>query len=96
MVLIHIKNLHKFLEFKVALNLPANASFKHLSPTRAAFGLLLNDIEKRISSFGDWITLSNIGYIPIAKIISQEIDPNYEPSEIETHQSLLTMSSTEA
>ncbi|KAF0515998.1 phosphoribosylaminoimidazolecarboxamide formyltransferase/IMP cyclohydrolase [Gigaspora margarita] len=115
---------------KVALNLPADAFFKYLSPAEAASGLPLNDIEKkeadRISSFGDWITLSDIGYNPIAKIISREltdgviapgydaqvlknfkqkkdgkyiviqIDPNYEPLEIETHQSLLTISSTEA
>ncbi|CAG8644151.1 19496_t:CDS:10 [Dentiscutata erythropus] len=128
-------------ELKAALNLPAAASFKHVSPAGAAVGLPLDEIEKkvyfvddlkelsplatayarargadRMSSFGDWIALSDIVDVPTAKIISREvsdgviapgydpqaleilskkkdgkytviqIDPNYEPPEIETRQ----------
>ncbi|RIB02108.1 cytidine deaminase-like protein [Gigaspora rosea] len=128
-------------ELKAALNLPAAASFKHVSPAGAAVGLPLDDIEKkvyfvddlkeltplanayarargadRMSSFGDWIALSDIVDVPTAKIISREvsdgviapgydaqaleilskkkdgkytviqIDPNYEPPEVETRQ----------
>ncbi|CAG8658857.1 29231_t:CDS:2 [Gigaspora margarita] len=104
-------------ELKAALNLPATASFKNVFPAGAAFGLPLNDIKKRwadrMSSFGNWITLSEIvsdgvitpGYnVQVLKILSKkkeekytviQIDPNYEPLEIETHQSLLTISLTD-
>ncbi|RHZ78743.1 hypothetical protein Glove_156g54 [Diversispora epigaea] len=128
-------------ELKTALNLPAAASFKHVSPAGASVGLPLSDIEKkvyfvddlkelsplavayarargadRMSSFGDWISLSDIVDVPTAKLISREvsdgviapgyetealeilrrkkdgkytilqIDPTYEPSELETRQ----------
>ncbi|CAG8802993.1 19917_t:CDS:2, partial [Racocetra persica] len=128
-------------ELKAALNLPAAASFKHVSPAGAAVGLPLDETEKkvyfvddlkelsplanayarargadRMSSFGDWIALSDIVDVPTAKIISREvsdgviapgydaqaleilrkkkegkytviqIDPNYEPPEVETRQ----------
>ncbi|CAG8667336.1 1177_t:CDS:10, partial [Racocetra fulgida] len=129
------------LPIQAALNLPAAASFKHVSPAGAAVGLPLDETEKkvyfvddlkeltplanayarargadRMSSFGDWIALSDIVDVPTAKIISREvsdgviapgydaqaleilrkkkegkytviqIDPNYEPPEIETRQ----------
>ncbi|CAG8636153.1 4193_t:CDS:10 [Gigaspora margarita] len=74
-------------KLKAALNLPATASFKNLSPAGAAFGLPLNDIEKRwadrMSSFGNWITLSDIVYIPIAKIISSVITTSYDAQVLE-------------
>ncbi|CAG8521848.1 6838_t:CDS:10 [Acaulospora morrowiae] len=128
-------------ELKAALNIPAAASFKHVSPAGAAVGLPLSDIEKktyfvddikdlsplaaayarargadRMSSFGDWISLSDVVDVPTAKIISREvsdgiiapgyeaealeilrkkkdgkytiiqIDPSYEPPELETRQ----------
>ncbi|KAG9295453.1 hypothetical protein G9A89_013482 [Geosiphon pyriformis] len=128
-------------ELKAALNLPAAASFKHVSPAGAAVGIPLSDIEKqvyfvddlkelsplanayarargadRMSSFGDWIALSDIVDVPTARIISREvsdgviapgyeadaleilrkkkggkytiiqIDPDYEPPEMETRQ----------
>ena len=73
-------------ELRKNLNLPAAASFKHVSPAGAALGLTLNDNERklffvdeklnindsllacayarargtdRLSSFGDWIALSD-------------------------------------
>lgn len=128
-------------ELKKALNLPAAASFKHVSPAGAAVGVPLSDVEKkvyfvddlkeltplatayarargadRMSSFGDWIALSDTVDVATAKIISREvsdgiiapgydaaaleilakkkggkytvlqIDPAYEPPEIETRQ----------
>ncbi|CCH62328.1 hypothetical protein TBLA_0H00350 [Henningerozyma blattae CBS 6284] len=128
-------------EISASLNLPAAASFKHVSPAGVAVGLPLNDVEKqiyyvngiegltplacayarargadRMSSFGDWIALSNIVDVPTAQLISKEvsdgiiapgfepealeilqkkkngkycvlqIDPNYEPEQIETRQ----------
>lgn len=127
-------------ELRNALNMPAAASFKHVSPAGAAVGLPLNENLKkacfaedvdlsplacayvrsrcadRVSSFGDWAALSDIvdkstalilkrevsdgviapGYTPEAfEILKQkkggkyniiEIDPAYEPAEIETRQ----------
>lgn len=127
-------------ELKLALNLPAAASFKHVSPAGAAVGLPLSEVEKkvyavedieltplaaayarargadRMSSFGDWIALSDPCDEATAKIISREvsdgiiapgyspaalevlkkkkggkytvleIDPSYEPEEVETRQ----------
>ncbi|XP_070549201.1 bifunctional purine biosynthesis protein ATIC-like isoform X1 [Ptychodera flava] len=60
-------------ELKAALNLPAAASFKHVSPAGA----------DRMSSFGDFIALSDICDVPTAKIISREVSdgiiaPGYE------------------
>lgn len=85
-------------ELSASLNLPAAASFKHVSPAGAAVGLPLTDVEKKIyfvedienlsplanayarargadrmSSFGDWIALSNIVDVPTAQIISKEV-----------------------
>jgi phosphoribosylaminoimidazolecarboxamide formyltransferase/IMP cyclohydrolase len=100
-------------ELSASLNLPAAASFKHVSPAGAAVGLPLNDIEKKIymvdtienlsplanayarargadrmSSFGDFIALSNIVDLPTAQIISKEVSdgviaPGYEPEALE-------------
>ena len=125
-------------ELKAALEMPAAASFKHVSPAGAALGLPLSENDKkaysvkvtdlsplacayirargadRLSSFGDWAALSDIvdrttaevlkgevsdgviapGYTPEAlEILKQkrdgnynviEIDPSYEPPELET------------
>lgn len=85
-------------ELSASLNLPAAASFKHVSPAGAAVGIPLTDVEKkmyfvedienlsplatayarargadRMSSFGDWIALSNIVDLPTAQIISKEV-----------------------
>ncbi|CDO96182.1 unnamed protein product [Kluyveromyces dobzhanskii CBS 2104] len=100
-------------ELSASLNLPAAASFKHVSPAGAAVGLPLSDVEKqiyfvadienlsplacayarargadRMSSFGDWIALSNIVDVPTAKIISREVSdgviaPGFEPEALE-------------
>lgn len=99
-------------ELSASLNLPAAASFKHVSPAGAAVGLPLSDIEKkvffvskidnlsplanayarargadRMSSFGDFIALSNIVDVPTATIISSEVSdgvvaPGYEPEAL--------------
>lgn len=100
-------------ELSASLNLPAAASFKHVSPAGAAVGIPLSDVEKqvyfvsdienlsplaaayarargadRMSSFGDWIALSNIVDVPTAKIISREVSdgiiaPGFEPEALE-------------
>jgi phosphoribosylaminoimidazolecarboxamide formyltransferase/IMP cyclohydrolase len=102
-------------EFKEALDLPAAASFKHVSPAGASVGLPLSDIEKklcfvddiagldesplacayarargadRMSSFGDWIALSDEVDAVTAKIISREVSdgviaPAYSPEALE-------------
>jgi phosphoribosylaminoimidazolecarboxamide formyltransferase / IMP cyclohydrolase len=100
-------------ELSAALNLPAAASFKHVSPAGAAVGLPLSDLEKklyfvndidnlsplanayarargadRMSSFGDFIALSNKVDVPTAQIIAKEVSdgviaPGYEPEALE-------------
>ena len=40
-------------ELSEALNLPAAASFKHVSPAGAAVGLELNDVEKKVYGVDD-------------------------------------------
>ncbi len=87
-------------ELKEALNMPAAASFKHVSPTCAAVGTPLpeklkkacfvDDIEglddsplacayarargtDRMSSFGDWIALSDVCDKTTATIIKREV-----------------------
>jgi len=97
----------------LALNLPAAASFKHVSPAGAAVGLPLTAIEKkvyfaediddksalaaayarargadRMSSFGDWIALSEKVDVATAKLISKEVSdgivaPAYDPAALE-------------
>jgi len=125
-------------ELRTALNMPAAASFKHVSPAGAALGVSMSDEQKkachvseidlsplaaayarargadRLSSFGDWAALSDTcdkataeilrnevsdgviapGYTPEAlELLKQkrggkynviEVDPSYEPPEIET------------
>ena len=96
-----------------ALNLPAAASFKHVSPAGAAIGLPLSPTEKkvyfaediddnsalaaayarargadRMSSFGDWIALSDPVDLATAKFISREVSdgiiaPGYDPAALE-------------
>ncbi len=87
-------------ELKAALNMPAAASFKHVSPTCAAVGLPLSDKlmkacfvddipglnesplacayarargTDRMSSFGDWIALSDVCDKTTALIIKREV-----------------------
>ncbi len=99
-------------ELKAALNLPAAASFKHVSPAGAAVGLPLSDTLKKIywvddlelsplasayarargtdrmSSFGDWIALSDVCDVPTARLIAREVSdgiiaPGYAPEALE-------------
>ena len=85
-------------ELKEALNLPAAASFKHVSPAGAAIGIELNETDRkvyfvpksdlltplacayarargadRMSSFGDWVALSDICDVATATLISREV-----------------------
>ncbi len=99
-------------ELKSAVNLPAAASFKHVSPSGAAVATPLSDVLKKIyfvddlelsllatayarargvdrmSSFGDWISLSETVDVSTAKLISREVSdgviaPAYEPEALE-------------
>ena len=100
-------------ELTLALNLPAAASFKHVSPAGAAVGLPLTPLEKkvyfaediddtsalaaayarargadRMSSFGDWIALSENCDVATAKLISREVSdgiiaPGYDPAALD-------------
>lgn len=99
-------------ELKAAIDLPAAASFKHVSPSGAAVGTLLSDVLKKIyfvddlelsplatayarargvdrmSSFGDWIALSDTVDVSTAKLISREVSdgviaPAYEAQALE-------------
>ena len=102
-------------ELKKACDLPAAASFKHVSPAGAALGLPLGDrLQKscfaddieglnesplacayarargadRMSSFGDWIALSDVCDLTTARIIKREVSdgiiaPGYEPEALE-------------
>lgn len=87
-------------ELKAAMNLPAAASFKHVSPAGAALGLPLDEVLQkscfvddieglndsplacayarargtdRMSSFGDWIALSDVCDKTTASIIKREV-----------------------
>lgn len=84
-------------ELKQATNLPAAASFKHVSPAGAAVGLPLSDTLKKIyfvddlelsplacayarargadrmSSYGDFIALSDTCDVETAKLIAREV-----------------------
>jgi phosphoribosylaminoimidazolecarboxamide formyltransferase/IMP cyclohydrolase len=102
-------------ELKQTLNLPAAASFKHVSPSGAAVGVPLSDTLKqayfvqdlelsplaaayarargvdRMSSFGDWVALSDPVDVPTAKLISREVSdgviaPDFEPAALEILQ----------
>jgi len=99
-------------ELKAAINLPAAASFKHVSPSGAAVAAPLSDVLKKIyfvddlelsplatayarargvdrmSSFGDWIALSDTVNVSTAQLISREVSdgitaPAYEPAALE-------------
>jgi phosphoribosylaminoimidazolecarboxamide formyltransferase/IMP cyclohydrolase len=99
-------------ELKADVNLPAAASFKHVSPSGAAVGTPLSETLKKIyfvddlelsplatayarargvdrmSSFGDWVALSDTVDVPTAKLISREVSdgviaPAYEPEALD-------------
>ncbi|MBQ7577768.1 MAG: phosphoribosylaminoimidazolecarboxamide formyltransferase [Synergistaceae bacterium] len=102
-------------ELRKTLNLPAAASFKHVSPAGSALGLPLSDNERklffvddklnindsllacayarargtdRLSSFGDWIALSDKCDAITAEYIKREVSdgviaPDYEPEALE-------------
>ncbi len=99
-------------ELKAAVNLPAAASFKHVSPSGAAVANPLSDVLKKIyfvddlelsllatayarargvdrmSSFGDWIALSDTVDVSTAKLISREVSdgviaPAYESEALD-------------
>ena len=95
-------------ELKEVLNLPAAASFKHLSPAGAAVAVPISDALQRayfvddldlspmatayarargadrLSSFGDWVALSDEVDQPTARLLSREVSdgiiaPGYQP-----------------
>lgn len=99
-------------ELKQVLNLPAAASFKHVSPAGAAVSIPLNDTLKkayfvddidmsplstayarargadRVSSYGDWVSLSDTVDIPTAKLLNREVSdgviaPGYEKGALD-------------
>ena len=99
-------------ELKQALNMPAAASFKHVSPAGAAVGVPLNDTLRkayfvddmeesplmtayarargadRVSSYGDFVALSDVVDVPTAKLINREISdgviaPGYEKEALD-------------
>ena len=99
-------------ELKAALNLPAAASFKHVSPAGVAVVNPLSDVLKRayfvddlelsllatayarargadrLSSFGDWIALSDSVDESVARLIAREVSdgiiaPAYEPAALQ-------------
>ncbi|MEG1998145.1 MAG: phosphoribosylaminoimidazolecarboxamide formyltransferase, partial [Clostridiales bacterium] len=99
-------------ELKTSLELPAAASFKHVSPAGAAIAQPLSETLQRMyfidaetelsplatayirargadrmSSFGDWIALSDVCDVPTAAIIAHEVSdgviaPGYEPEAL--------------
>ncbi|MFQ5614663.1 MAG: phosphoribosylaminoimidazolecarboxamide formyltransferase [Anaerolineae bacterium] len=99
-------------ELKQALNLPAAASFKHVSPAGAAVALPLGDDLRRayfvtdlelsplatayarargadrMSSFGDWVALSEVVDVQTARLLQREVSdgviaPGYAPEALE-------------
>jgi phosphoribosylaminoimidazolecarboxamide formyltransferase/IMP cyclohydrolase len=99
-------------ELRQALDLPAAASFKHVSPAGAAVGIPLGDALKRayfvedldlsplaaayarargadrLSSFGDWVALSDEVDVSTAELIRREVSdgviaPAYAPEALE-------------
>jgi len=99
-------------ELKAALDQPAAASFKHVSPAGAAVAKPLSDVLKkayfvdelelsplatayarargadRLSSFGDFVALSETVDVPTAQLIAREVSdgviaPAYEPAALE-------------
>ncbi|GCE13258.1 phosphoribosylaminoimidazolecarboxamide formyltransferase [Tengunoibacter tsumagoiensis] len=102
-------------ELRQVLNLPAAASFKHVSPAGAAVGLPLSETLKRaygvedlelsplgnayarargadrLSSFGDWVALSDVVDLSTARLLNREVSdgviaPGYEPAALELLQ----------
>jgi len=104
-------------ELREVLELPAAASFKHVSPAGAAVGIELNETERkvygvdglkdpltplatayarargadRMSSFGDFIALSDPCDVATARIISREVSdgiiaPGYSEEALELLQ----------
>ncbi|MCP4415770.1 MAG: phosphoribosylaminoimidazolecarboxamide formyltransferase [Chloroflexi bacterium] len=99
-------------ELKAALDLPAAASFKHVSPAGAAVAVPLSVQEARaafvddlrltplatayarargadrMSSFGDWVALSETVDVLTARLIAREVSdgviaPEYEPEALQ-------------
>jgi phosphoribosylaminoimidazolecarboxamide formyltransferase/IMP cyclohydrolase len=99
-------------ELKAALDLPAAASFKHVSPAGVGVANPLSDVLRkayfvddlelsplatayarargadRLSSFGDWIALSDTVDESVARLIAREVSdgiiaPAYEPAALE-------------
>lgn len=99
-------------ELRTALNLPAAASFKHVSPSGAAVAVPLSTALKRacfvddmdlsplatayarargadrMSSFGDFVALSDRVDLPTARLLAREVSdgviaPAYEPEALE-------------
>src|SRR5690554_4063032 len=84
-------------ELRQVTNLPAAASFKHVSPAGAALGIPLSEtLERayfvtgmelsplaaayarargadRVSSFGDWVALSDPVDLPTARLLRREV-----------------------
>lgn len=102
-------------ELKAATNMPAAASFKHVSPAGVAIGLPLSDVlakiyfvegmelsplatayarargADRMSSYGDFIALSDTCDLSTAKLIAKEVSdgviaPSYTPEALEILQ----------
>lgn len=102
-------------ELRQTLDMPAAASFKHVSPSGAAVGVPLSDALKqayfvegldlsplavayarsrgvdRMSSFGDWVALSDTVDVSAAKLLSREVSdgiiaPAYAPDALEILQ----------
>jgi phosphoribosylaminoimidazolecarboxamide formyltransferase/IMP cyclohydrolase len=99
-------------ELRQALNLPAAASFKHVSPSGAAVAAVplsetlrqvyaVADLElsplaeayarargaDRLSSFGDWVALSDTVDVPTARLLAREVSdgiiaPDYDPEAL--------------
>ncbi|MBN2386201.1 MAG: phosphoribosylaminoimidazolecarboxamide formyltransferase [Anaerolineales bacterium] len=98
-------------DLRVALDLPAAASFKHVSPSGAAVGTPLAEVLRkayfvadmdlsplatayarargvdRMSSFGDFVALSDPVDVPTAELLSREVSdgviaPDYEPGAL--------------
>ena len=73
-------------ELKAATGLPAATSFKHVSPLASAYARARG--ADRMSSFGDFISLSDVCDASTAKIIKREVSdgviaPGYEPEALE-------------
>lgn len=99
-------------ELKAATDLPAAASFKHVSPAGAGVGTAMSEVLQKIcfvddlelsplacayakargadrmSSYGDFVALSDVCDVPTARMIQREVSdgiiaPGYEPEALE-------------